>query len=51
MPDLYKQNQLNRELGKFYTVKLKLKLALDIAEGMNFLHSLDPPIIHRDLRR
>ena len=28
----------------------KLTMSLEIAKGMNFLHSLDPPIIHRDLK-
>jgi serine/threonine protein kinase len=25
-------------------------MALDVATGMNFLHKLEPPIIHRDLK-
>ena len=29
---------------------LKLNIALDIANGMNYLHNLRPPIIHRDLK-
>eukprot|EP00026_Physarum_polycephalum_P000022 Phypoly_transcript_00022.p1 GENE.Phypoly_transcript_00022~~Phypoly_transcript_00022.p1 ORF type:complete len:3281 (-),score=556.54 Phypoly_transcript_00022:159-8669(-) len=29
---------------------LKLKIALDISEGMEFLHGSTPPIIHRDLK-
>lgn len=29
---------------------LVLKIALDIANGMNFLHSATPPLIHRDLK-
>lgn len=28
----------------------KLKIALDVAEGMNFLHNLSPPRIHCDLK-
>eukprot|EP01103_Thecamoeba_quadrilineata_P016060 TRINITY_DN5267_c0_g2_i1.p1 TRINITY_DN5267_c0_g2~~TRINITY_DN5267_c0_g2_i1.p1 ORF type:complete len:1706 (+),score=349.49 TRINITY_DN5267_c0_g2_i1:81-5198(+) len=33
-----------------WTNKLSLKIALDIAKGMEYLHSVIPPIIHRDLR-
>lgn len=29
---------------------LRLKIALDIALGMNYLHSATPPFIHRDLK-
>jgi len=36
----------SRELS----VEIKLKLALHVAEGMDFLHTQDPPIIHRDLK-
>ena len=28
----------------------KLLMALDIARGMNYLHSCRPPIVHRDLK-
>ena len=28
----------------------RLKMSLEIAKGMNFLHSLNPPVIHRDLK-
>jgi len=28
----------------------KLKIARDVACGMNYLHTCDPPIIHRDLK-
>ena len=28
----------------------KVKMMLDIALGMNYLHTLDPPIVHRDLK-
>lgn len=30
--------------------ELRLRVALDVAKGMRYLSSLDPPIIHRDLR-
>jgi len=29
---------------------LRLRISLDIAKGMNHLQSVDPPVIHRDLR-
>lgn len=28
----------------------RLRMALDVARGMNQLHSLSPPIVHRDLK-
>jgi len=31
-------------------LKTKLKIAIDIAKGLSFLHSLNPPILHRDLK-
>lgn len=31
-------------------LRLRIHMALDIAKGMNFLHSARPPIIHRDLK-
>src|SRR4051812_16472921 len=30
--------------------RLRLKMALDAATGMNYLHHFDPPIMHRDLK-
>ncbi|CAM6110471.1 unnamed protein product [Calypogeia fissa] len=30
--------------------KRRLKMALDVARGLNYLHHLTPPIIHRDLK-
>jgi len=30
--------------------KLKMHLAIDIARGMNYLHSMNPPIVHHDLK-
>lgn len=32
------------------STKKKIQLAIDIAQGMNYLHMQDPPIIHRDLK-
>ena len=31
-------------------VQLRVNLALQVAEGMTYLHNQDPPIIHRDLK-
>ena len=33
-----------------YSWKLRMKIAFDIAKGMQYLHNLSPPIVHRDLR-
>ena len=30
--------------------KLRLRMALDVAKGMNQLHLCNPPIVHRDLK-
>jgi serine/threonine protein kinase len=32
------------------TYKQRHKMALDIAKGMHFMHSLNPPLMHRDLK-
>jgi serine/threonine protein kinase len=32
------------------TWPLRLKIAKDVAKGMAFLHSMNPPIMHRDLK-
>lgn len=32
------------------SIKAKLHIAKQIAKGMIFLHTNDPPIIHRDLK-
>ena len=38
------------EKKKMVSEALQLKVALDIARGMHFLHSQTPPLAHRDLR-
>jgi Protein tyrosine and serine/threonine kinase len=35
---------------KILPLDLRLSLALQVAEGMTYLHNQDPPIIHRDLK-
>jgi serine/threonine protein kinase len=29
---------------------LRLRISADVAAGVNFLHSVDPPLLHRDLK-
>ncbi|KAF9685791.1 hypothetical protein SADUNF_Sadunf03G0090800 [Salix dunnii] len=31
-------------------IRRRLKMALDVAKGMNYLHHRNPPIVHRDLK-
>ena len=42
--------QLLDDDDKELSLCLKLSLALQVAEGMAYLHNQDPPIIHRDLK-
>jgi serine/threonine protein kinase/GTPase SAR1 family protein len=46
--NLYKFLQQHREQDIGWP--LRLKIALDVALGMNYLHSASPPFIHRDLK-
>jgi serine/threonine protein kinase len=51
LPDLSKQLHSESLLPpSLFTSLLKMKIALDIAKGMNYLHSQIPCIMHRDLR-
>lgn len=42
--------ELIKDKSIHITKGLYLKLAFEIAHGLNYLHSLTPPIIHRDLK-
>jgi serine/threonine protein kinase len=48
--NLYDFLQARRDKGEQVAWALRLRIARDIAEGMKFLHSATPPIIHRDLK-
>ena len=41
---------LHEKLSIELSYKQKYKMALDIAKGMNYLHTNEPSIIHRDLK-
>ncbi|KAI7744385.1 hypothetical protein M8C21_013838 [Ambrosia artemisiifolia] len=36
--------------GHSLDIKRRLKMAADVARGMNYLHHRNPPIVHRDLK-
>ncbi|PIA34197.1 hypothetical protein AQUCO_03800050v1 [Aquilegia coerulea] len=38
------------EYAKKFTLKQRLLIALDVAKGLNYLHGLDTPIVHLDLK-
>ena len=42
--------QLLDDNSKTLPLSTRLNLALQVAEGMTYLHNQDPPIIHRDLK-
>jgi serine/threonine protein kinase len=42
--------QLLDDHGRNLSTHLRLSLALQVAEGIAYLHNQDPPIIHRDLK-
>ncbi|PSS33733.1 Serine/threonine-protein kinase [Actinidia chinensis var. chinensis] len=39
-----------RDTGVILDDKRRLNMACDVAKGMNYLHQLKPPIVHRDLK-
>jgi len=39
-----------QDIGEHLTWRLRHKICLDIAKAMDFMHSIDPPIIHRDIK-
>ena len=45
-----KLEEKRAELAPITSIKVKLRIVYEIAKGMNHLHRLSPPIIHRDLR-
>jgi len=36
--------------GEMLDLKRRLRMALDVAKGINYLHCLNPPIVHWDLK-
>ena len=50
----YMQNKSIIDLIKIcpdlFSFQKKIKMALQIAQAMTYLHSLKPPILHRDLK-
>jgi serine/threonine protein kinase len=39
-----------RNKSQTFDFRFALQVAMDVAEGMNFLHSTTPTILHRDLK-
>ncbi|GFZ11184.1 protein kinase superfamily protein [Actinidia rufa] len=39
-----------RDTGVILDDRCRLNMACDVAKGMNYLHQLKPPIVHRDLK-
>jgi serine/threonine protein kinase len=36
--------------GEMLDLRRRLRMALDVAKGINYLHCLNPPIVHWDLK-
>jgi hypothetical protein len=49
-PDYAYPTKIDKEKLPILTNMMKLQIATDIAEGMNYLHTRDPPVIHADLK-
>lgn len=48
--DLYKYLNTLTTKGEKISWAMRLRIAWDIAKGMSFLHSTDPPLLHRDMK-
>lgn len=47
--DLYRHLH-TEQLSKQLTWPARIRVAIDVAQGMSFLHSAVPPVLHRDLK-
>ncbi|CAL5228984.1 g12220 [Coccomyxa viridis] len=48
--DVLKRALYNPKYAEQLDWRVRLSMALDAAKGMNYLHTSDPPVIHRDLK-
>lgn len=48
--DLLSRARERPEVAKKLTWKMRIKIACDAASGMNYLHSSNPAVLHRDLK-
>jgi len=39
-----------KDQSVYLDTRIRLRIAIDIAKGLNFLHTLNPPVLHRDLK-